>query len=80
MTYFGYVLLLLSFVAYAFSRATVMRVTLSRMRRGAVALVALCFMIPAQAANAPKVLPQDVANSFCDLLVFYNGRLPAISR
>lgn len=75
VTYFGYVLLLLSFVAYAFSRATVMRVTLSRMRRGAVALVALCFMIPAQAANAPKVLPQDVANSFCDLLVFYNGRV-----
>lgn len=75
ITYFGYAMLLLSFVAYLLSRGNMFRATLRELRRGAVAALLLFAAMSADAAVAPRVLPADVAYRFCDLLVNYNGRV-----
>lgn len=75
ITYFGYALLLLSFVAYLLLRGSVFRATLCELRRGAVAALLCLAAYSADAAVTPRALPADVAYRFCDLLVNYNGRV-----
>ena len=77
ITYTGYVLLLLSLLGFFFQRDTVFRSTLKRVAHSSALIAALLFLIPvaARAQEAPKVLPQDVADAFGDLYVYYNDRI-----
>lgn len=76
VTYCGYILLLLSFVGYLMTKSTMWRITLSKLRSGAVvAVMVLCGAFSTGATNAPKVLPASLADEFCDLFVLYGGRV-----
>ncbi|MDR1098815.1 MAG: cytochrome c biogenesis protein CcsA [Tannerella sp.] len=89
VTYTGYILLLLSFAGFFFSRRSRFRRLLKHpllKRNTTVCLLLFCLhAIPAagtQAAaqkekpvSAPNVLPRDVAAQFGDLYVLYNDRI-----
>lgn len=80
ITYTGYALLLLSLIGFFFERGTGFRALLRHpaLRRGALivlfAVVGLQSAVAAP-ATAPKTLPRDVAEEFCDLAVYYNDRI-----
>lgn len=77
ITYVGYALLLLSFILFFFDRNSRFRQALRKMRKGAVACVALVAMAiggNAQAASLKSVSP-EVAEEFADVMVLYQGRI-----
>ncbi len=80
VTYAGYALLLLSFLLYFFGKKSRFRELLHHPLLKNTALVILLLFgtmgVRATSNNAtPKVLPKDVAAEFCDLYVYYNGRI-----
>ena len=77
VSYTGYALLLVSLLGFFFQRGTIYRKTLRRVIQSSASLVLLFNISPSQAkANTlPKALPQDVADSFGDLYVYYNDRI-----
>ncbi len=77
ITYTGYILLLVTFVGYFFSKKSQWQQLLNHpVLKSAAAVVILCLMtVNLQAANQPKVLPTKAAEEFCDLCVLYNGRI-----
>lgn len=77
ITYTGYVLLLLSMLGFFFQRNTVFRSTLKRIARSSALVVALALLFPgmARAQEIPKALPQDVADTFGELYVYYIDRV-----
>ena len=76
VTYAGYLLLLLSMIAFFFVRATAWRSLLSHklLRRAATAF-ALFILSTATLTAAPKVLSPEVAEEFGNLCVYYNDRV-----
>ncbi len=76
VTYAGYILLLLSMIAFFFVRATTWRVLLSHKLLQRTAIVVLLLGSTVQALNAaPKTLSPEVAEQFGNLCVYYNDRV-----
>ncbi len=77
ITYTGYVLLLLTFIGYFFSKKSQWRMLLNSpiLKSTAVVIVLWLMSVNLQAASQPKVLPVKAAEEFCDLCVLYNGRI-----
>ena len=78
LTYAGYALLLLSFLLYFIDRQSAFRRLLRHplLRKpltAAVLLVAYAFQ--AQAADMPRTLPRETAESFGHLYIYYNDRI-----
>jgi ABC-type transport system involved in cytochrome c biogenesis permease subunit len=76
VTYSGYALLLVSIVAFFFSRRSRFRELLKSplMRAASVFILLLCGNTDMQSAN-PKALPRETAARFGDLYVLYNDRI-----
>lgn len=66
LTYAGYALLLLSFLAYPFER---------RWLKPAVFVILGCVSLSASAVEKPRYLPRRVASSFDGLCIMHNGRI-----
>lgn len=75
ITYTGYILLLLSMLGFFFQRNTVFRSTLKRIAQSSALAVALLLPGTAHAQERPKALPQDVADAFGELYIYYNDRI-----
>lgn len=78
ITYAGYALLLVTMVAYFFRKDSRFRALLRHpllRHAGTACLLALCPYVHMQAANAPKALPEHVAEEFGNLYVYYNDRI-----
>ena len=79
VTYAGYLLLLLSMVAFFFEKGSRFRTILRRVAAsGAAVLLLFAAAEPASARPAvdtPKALPSEVADAFGDLYVYYNDRI-----
>ncbi len=77
VTYTGYALLLLSLLGFFFQRNTVFRKTLKRVVQSSAFLLFFFLVSPAEARSKtlPKALPQEVADSFGELYVYYNDRI-----
>lgn len=73
ITYAGYLLLLLGFLAFFASKESAFRSALRRI----VACGLLFFGIfsNASAGEAPSALPEDLADAYGDLFILYNGRV-----
>ena len=76
-TYLGYLIFLITFPMFilikkhSFSLSFGMPV----LKRAAVSVTMLLYCFNAGAADKPKVLPQHLAEEFCDISVLYNGRV-----
>jgi len=77
ITYTGYLLLLLSMIAFFFEEDSGFRQALRRVRSAAPLLLLL--LVPqrglAAEASLPPALPADVAEQFGELYVYYNDRI-----
>ena len=77
VTYAGYLLLLLSMIAFFFEKDSGFRQVLRRVRSAAPLLLLL--LVPqrglAAGAELPPALPADVAEQFGELYVYYNDRI-----
>ena len=75
ITYFGYVCLLVSLLAFFFQKRTIFKHLLQHptLHKGLTIVVAIISTLSVSAA--PKTLPQDIADSFCDLHIYYNDRI-----
>ena len=77
VTYAGYLLLLLSMIAFFFEKDSSFRQVLRRVRSAAPLLLLL--LVPqrglAAGAELPPALPADVAEQFGELYVYYNDRI-----
>ena len=75
VTYLGYVCLFISMLAFFFQRRTIFWQLLQSqtVRRGMMIVVPIISVYSVSAA--PKALPQNVAESFCNLHVYYNDRI-----
>ncbi|MGN0202782.1 MAG: cytochrome c biogenesis protein CcsA [Candidatus Cryptobacteroides sp.] len=83
VTYTGYVLLLLSILGFFFQKGTAYRAALERLAPVAVILAGLTVPTSLDARNLrcerPEVLPEEVAEAFGDLYVYYNERVCPLS-
>lgn len=77
ITYSGYLLLLLSMIAFFFEKDSGFRQVLRRIRTAAPLLLLLLLPQRGLAAGAelPPALPADVAEQFGELYVYYNDRI-----
>ena len=78
ITYTGYLLLLLSILAFFVQPNSRFRALLHHpaLKRGAVAMLLLCSINTISAAERmPHTLPHDVAAKFGDLHIYYNDRI-----
>ena len=78
ITYTGYLLLLLSILAFFVQPNSRFRALLRHpaLKRGAVAMLLLCSINTISAAERmPHTLPHDVAAKFGDLHIYYNDRI-----
>lgn len=78
ITYAGYSLLLLSMILFFFYPGSMFRATMrSIMRRKACLLLPLILFpaVPAAAETAPRTLPRESAEKFCNIHVCYNNRI-----
>jgi len=78
ITYTGYLLLLLSILAFFVQPNSRFRALLHHpaLKRGAVAMLLLCSINTSSAAERmPHTLPHDVAAKFGDLHIYYNDRI-----
>ncbi len=77
LSYTGYVLLLLSLIGFFFQKGTVFRKTLQKVLKASALPVFLLLLTGAEAGakDLPKVLPEEVADSFGQLYVYYNDRV-----
>lgn len=76
VTYTGYILLLLSMIAFFFTKATLWRTLLSNKLLQRLSLVALLFSTSVFSLSAaPKTLSVEVAEEFGNLHVYYNERV-----
>ena len=72
ITYAGYVMLLISMLMFFLQPDSRFRKTL----RKCTAVISLLFFATAtEAQELPRTLPADVAGKFCNLHVYYNGRI-----
>lgn len=73
ITYTGYVLLLLAFIGFFIVGSSAFRAALRRV----IACGLLFFGIfgAASASETPKPLPDNLANAYGDLFIYYNGRV-----
>lgn len=83
LTYAGYFLLFICMIGFFFQKGSHYRAVLSRVAGAAVIILGL-FISPDAAArrlpgDTPKVLPEQVAEAFGDLNVYYNGRICPLS-
>lgn len=76
-TYTGYAMLLVYMLGFVFQKNTVFRSILKRVAQTSAMILALTLASAGQAGAQewPKVLPQDVADAFGDLYVYYNDRI-----
>lgn len=75
LSYTGYILLLLSMIAYFFEKNSAFR----RLLRNPLALAVLFAFVPLLAqAREPKAFPREVADRLGDLELFYNGRVTSV--
>lgn len=79
VTYFGYIMLLLSMIAFFFQKNSGFRALLRSpvLRRAAVVVI---FMLPMSAQMSakeaiPATLPKDAASEFGNMYVYYNDRI-----
>jgi len=79
ITYTGYLLLLLSMLGFFFEKDSGFRAVLRRLEHPAplVAILLLCSTgsYAKTPQNTPRVLPEEVAEEFGDLYVYYNDRI-----
>ena len=77
LTYIGYALLFISFFLMLVLRGEAFRLQINKMKGAVVALLIFLFTanVASAAEDAPKTLPHDVAKEFCNLYVYYNGRV-----
>lgn len=75
VTYLGYACLFISMVAFFFQKRTIFRLLLQHcaVKKGVMIVVPLISAFTV--SGAPKVLPQNVAESFCNLHIYYNDRI-----
>ena len=79
LTYAGYLVLLLSMIGFFFQKGSAYRATLRRVMQASAFL--LVFLLPSKAqakrlpGDTPKVLPEEVAEAFDGLYVYYNDRI-----
>lgn len=90
VTYIGYAMLIISFIGFFFQKGSMYRTLIKRTQkdseygsirnRGKIIAILLLLLLPvtSPAQTSPEVLPQDVAEDFCDLHVLYNGRIAPI--
>ena len=93
VTYAGYLLLLVSMIGFFFQKDSHFRTVLSRVMQASVLAVGL-FLFPschpersegsasegsASEGSVPKVLPEEVADAFGDLYVYYGDRVCPLS-
>lgn len=83
ITYSAYILLLLSMTGFFFQKGTAFRASLKRLSCLGVILAGMIFCPALDARpsreNAPKVLPEEAAEAFGDLYVYYNERVCPLS-
>ena len=72
ITYAGYALLLLSMILFFVQPGSRFRAVL---RRGSAALLLILIASAANAQEEPHTLPAGIAEKFCDIHVYYNGRI-----
>ena len=79
ITYTGYLLLLLSMIAFFFEKNSGFRAALKRVMAAAAVVFAFCLPVQEASAapvqDAPRVIPEEVAEAFGDLYVYYNDRV-----
>ena len=75
ITYSGYLLLLLSMIGFFFERGSGFRAALGRLSKFPVLLLLLVPQALGAAPAQPKVLPDEVADAFGELYVYYNDRV-----
>ncbi len=78
VTYFGYLLLIISMCLMFFYKESDFRKIAARLQlKPKTVLMVLMLAGTGQlfAASKPKVLPKDIASEFCDMNVEYNGRI-----
>ena len=77
LTYAGYALLLLSFIVFFLDPQSAFRRLLRHplLRKPMAAAVLLATCVYAQAADVPRTLPRETAESFGHLCIYYNDRI-----
>lgn len=77
LTYAGYALLLLSFIVYFLDPQSAFRRLLlhSLLRKPLAAIALLTTCVYTQAADLPRILPRETAESFGHLYIYYNDRV-----
>lgn len=83
VTYAGYLMLLVSMLGFFFCRDTDFRAAVRRVLQSSMLVTLFFISVPVEAAqqpeNMPKVLPEEVADAFGDLYVYYNDRICPLS-
>ena len=76
VTYTGYIWLLLSIILFFFQKKTIFRSVLrSGVLKRSLTVLILFFTTGLGLNATPKTLPKEVADSFGDLYIYYNGRI-----
>ena len=77
LTYAGYALLLLSFIVYFLDPQSAFRRLLGHplLRKPLAAIALLTACVYSQAADVPRTLPRETAESFGHLYIYYNDRV-----
>lgn len=80
LTYAGYLLLLLSMICFFFQRrsgftSVLKSLSAKQTKIIAIVLLSLFGVNHAKAVDTPPVLPENVANAFGDIYVYYNDRI-----
>ena len=79
VTYSGYILLLISMLAYLFLPKRTPNSSKNSTLSNPYPLILLLLLLPASLSAAPKTLQRPVADTFGDLYVEYNGRICPMS-
>lgn len=83
VTYSAYLMLLVSIIGFFFQRGTAFRAALKRLSLTLLLLFGFCGNNVLNAGqlsgNRPKVLPEQVAEAFSNLYVYYNDRVCPLS-
>lgn len=78
ITYAGYIMLLISMIGFFFQKKSYYKRMLnsSLLRKGILTfLLLLCLPLASVAGNSPRTVPQNVAEKFGRLYVYYNDRI-----
>ena len=83
ITYSAYLMLLISMIGFFFQRGTAFRAALKRLSLSLILIFGLCGNNALNAGqlpeNRPKVLPEQVAEAFSNIYVYYNDRVCPLS-